>query len=110
MAHSYPVEFPLAEITNVVNIARSGEVKSRLPEFAQDLWWVQGYAQSAVIGNPAVLDSQDVESDPVVVLEKIAKDYESGALTAQGVLDWRVVLLWAIGEIQKLIEDYLQQS
>lgn len=104
----YPIDFPLQELQNIVNIVRNNEVATKKEDFAHDIWWVQGYAQRVLIGAPPEIIALKVQNeiDPITVLEKII-DTNKPTTKAQGVIDnipWKEFLKWAL---QQLIEQYL---
>lgn len=91
-AMDYPTTFPLEEAKHVITAIRAGTVGSELATLAKDVWTIQGYAMSMLIGNP--VSSQAVEVDPVAALEKVVASHENGA-TAQAVINWSQVAQWA---------------
>jgi len=104
----YPVDFPLPELKNIINIVRNNEIAAKKEDFAHDVWWVQGYAQSKLVGAPPELVAQAAKAaklEPVALLEKIVADHE--AVKAQGLVDnipWKQFLAWAL---QQLLDRYL---
>lgn len=108
---AYPTDLPLAEIKNIVAIVRAGEIAAKKADFAHDVWIVQGYAQSRILGDPSISlissqASKDCE-DPVALLEKIVAS--SNTVSAQGLkdvlsnVDWATILQWAV----KILLDQL---
>lgn len=97
----YPSSLPLSEIQSVVSIIRTGEVVSRKAALAHDLWILQGYAQSKIIGNPETNISAQSADDAFFILEKLADEQP----VAQASIDWTVILQWAI---QMLLDMYLK--
>jgi len=103
---AYPSDFPLTEITNVVAIVKNGEIQTKTSEFAMDLWWVQGFAQSQLVGNPNLTQiSKAAAGDPIHELEKLVALHQSGTLTAQSAIPWQTILLWAIQELMTLLSQ-----
>lgn len=89
----YPSELPLAEIRNVVQIVREQKIAEKKADFAYNLWIIQGYAMSRMVGDPTIsLISQAAEEDGLVVLEKLAAD----DVSAQGAINWVAVVKWAL--------------
>jgi len=96
----YPADVPLSEIQNIVAIVRAGEIAAKKADFAHDVWVLQGYAQSRIIGSPDLIASASECEDPVTLLEKVAASSDSVA--AQGLgdvmsgLGWKTILQWAL--------------
>lgn len=55
----YPTTIPTDDIRNLYNIAKAGEIKDRVAEFAEGEWWIQGYLQSKLFGAPANFGAHD---------------------------------------------------
>lgn len=114
MSTSYPTETPIAEITNIVSVLRSGN--KDLAALAKDIWIVQGYAQSKVFGDPDSLKVMQVQTiaqnisnaASIELLESVIKADKSGKseVIVKEDLSVPVALLlkWAIEELLKLIE------
>ena len=116
----YPADLPVLETRNVINIARSGEIASKKAEFAHDLWVVQGYAQSRLLGETSFnLSSQSAPEtccggnctsaqsvcDPLAEMEKVLAQAEG--ISAQALIDWKAILKFAA---EKLLEYLLTQA
>jgi len=105
----YPSELPIAEIKNVITIIKSGEATQKTAELAHDVWVIQGYAQSRIIGDPNFSLSQvtplsataETEEDlGVALLEKSVTQSET--IEAQNLnsvlstIDWVTIMQWSI--------------
>jgi hypothetical protein len=99
----YPVDFPMAEVSNVINIVRSGQLADKKEEFAHDAWWVQGYAQSQVFSLGILPFSVAPDVDPVEALEMVMQ--AQSVPSPQGAVPWDQILFWAISELLKLIKN-----
>jgi hypothetical protein len=103
MTTPYPKELPVAEVLEVIEIVRSGQISERKEEFANDLWHIQGFAQGVIIGHPDAGSafSAQGEIDVLVELEKIVEAHKSGAVVAHASIPWQKILEW----ILKLLEE-----
>lgn len=99
MSAAYPSSLPVAEITTLVDIVKHGQVASRASEFALNLWWCQGFAQSQIIGVPISQAAPPANFDAVTALEALV----APGPAAQLAIDWRAILKWALEELMKLL-------
>ena len=108
----YPSSFPIGEIKNVIDIVRNGQIKDKVKEFAHDVWVIQGYSQSALLGSPATefaLISAPENFDALVELEKIAAAYDASATSAapqSAISDavWKFIAKWAMEQLLAILE------
>lgn len=113
---SYPVNFPVPELTNILNVLKSGTVKDNLKSFAHDLWWCQGFAQSLIVGAPVQVLSQEERhlslEDTIGELEKLLQQHENGDEVSAQVLSPLVYMLlkFAIEELLAVLTDYLGEE
>ena len=103
----YPTQFPIAELTNVINTIKNGQVKENLKIFAHDLWVLQGYAQANTIGNPIPVLTQSMET-PLETLEKILNIAQTPSPQALSLNPFLIQLLKiAIQELMEALQDYI---
>jgi len=102
----YPSSIPFAEIRQVLDIAKSGNVKESAALLAYNIWVVQGYAQNQLFGNPPLLMKENVESDEngLEVLEKLAAS--EGSFDPQVSIPWGVVLRYMVQLTITLLDDW----
>jgi hypothetical protein len=107
----YPNSLPLAEIQSLISIVKGGQIVQDRAKFALDLWWVQGYAQRALLGLPEGSDmvmAQKADMTPLEVLELVAANAEDGQVLApQAAIPWQLLLSWALEELKKLLATWL---
>lgn len=112
---SYPAGFPVAELTNILGILKAGTVKENVKEFAHDLWWCQGFAQSLIIGAPVLVLSQEMRhltlDETVTQLEKLLNQQGADDASAQALNPLFYMLLkFAIEELIAVFKDYLGEE
>ena len=88
----YPSSIPFAEVRQILDIAKSGNLKDSAALLAYNIWIVQGYAQNQLFGNPPLLMKESAESDQdgLAVLEKLAASEDN--IDAQVSIPWGTVL------------------
>ena len=107
----YPDNFPLDSIREIVNIVRSGDLKSQASTFAFHIWIVQGYGQKTFIGSPDVpvsllkVQSAPTDSDPLVCLEAMLSDDP----TPQSLVPWNVLLPYLMKLLEELLTNLLAE-
>ena len=102
----YPVDFPLENIRDIVNIVRSGDIKSQASTLAFNIWVVQGYGQKTFIGAPdnpvSLLRVQKAESaDGLCVLEQMLSDEPM----PQASIPWDFVLDYLFDLLRDLLNN-----
>lgn len=112
-AVQYPSDFPLDQIKSIVDAVRSGEIGENLDQLAYDIWVVQGYAQSALLGDPTTDGGGDGGGDDpgFVLMSAPDKDAAIQALealvsddpTPQVDIPWDLILSFLF----KLLEEWL---
>ncbi len=106
---AYPPQFPLDSIQFVIAAVRENTIKNDLPTFLLHAWWVQGYAQNAIlsrISTQAVGEEPEMpDIEPIVMLELVAAAHTPDAVTAQSLIPWEMLLQWAVAEILKQIKE-----
>lgn len=112
----YPAELPLEAIKEVVRIVQGGTVAQEKAAFGKNVWIVQGYAQSRVLGDPdqlTLMASPQVGEDALVgILNQIVAHAES-APTPQAIdpalltVPLELLLQWAVKQLLKLLEQEL---
>ena len=115
--NSYPANFPLEEVRSVLSIVKSQQIAANKERFAHDLWVIQGFAMSKILGEPNFsLSSQSAQSESlkdsiqlpsvpndispltadefVSALGELEKslDQAEGRVAAQGLVDWKSIL------------------
>lgn len=115
---AYPENFPLAEAMLVVEVVRKDHVQDRLPEFANAVWTLQGYAMRFALGDPIAqtqaLPDEHVDLfavrpdgfDAVAELEKVIalnRWEDDGGAAAQISFPWQLLLKWALEELVMLV-------
>lgn len=106
----YPDDFPLDNIREIVNIVRSGDIKSQSSVLAYNVWVVQGYGQKMLIGNPdepiSLARVQKVpDADALTILEKVLSDEPA----PQASLPWDFLLSYLFDLLKELLEN-MQES
>ena len=109
---AYPTAFPVAELTSIISTLKSGTVKENVKQFAEDIWWVQGYCQSVLIGtSPLVLtqESRDLSTEATVaVLEQLLAAQSEAEASAQALNPAMYLLLkFAFEQLMALLKEYL---
>ncbi len=114
MSVSYPTEFPVLAAGEIVSIIKGGTVKENVAVLAKDLWIIQGYAQYQLVGEPKAAAASDaattlggslhLESEAVVDYDGLAalEHLCSAEATAESVIDWKSLLLWALQQAVKI--------
>lgn len=102
----YPSSIPFSEIRQVLDIAKSGNIKDSSALFAYNIWVVQGYAQNQLFGNPSLLMKETLESNQngIEVLERIAAS--EGSIDPQMSIPWGVVLQFVVQLSFNLLDDW----
>lgn len=96
----YPQTIPSESIKNVISIIRSGEIADKKAELLHDLWYVQGYIQSVVFGDPGVVSTQSVaDFEAVATLEKLISEDPQ----AHGLIPWELLLNWIVNYIIEVL-------
>jgi hypothetical protein len=102
----YPAQIPLSEIQAVVAIVRANQVIEKRATLAYNVWVIQGYAQSQIVGSPSSDSiSTQAADDAFFTLEKVADAGDS--VTAQVAIDWSIILQWTL---QILVDLYMKKS
>lgn len=109
---AYPTAFPVVELTSIINTVKSGSIKENIKPFAQDLWWVQGYVQSVLIGTPPLVltqESRDLSTEQAVaILEQFVADQNGAEASAQALNPALYLLLkFALEQLMAILKDYL---
>lgn len=103
MSVRYPETFPLDSIREIVNVVRSGDIKSQASILAFNVWQVQGYAQKTLIGDPDVpvsLLRAQAAPDGKTALEHL-EALLSDEPTTQTMIPWHLILPY----LYELLED-----
>ena len=50
---NYPTEFPAAEVRSLISTLKDGIQPGDVKQAAYDAWWIQGWAQGTLIGQPS---------------------------------------------------------
>lgn len=106
MTIKYPDIFPLDSIREIVNVVRSGDIKSQASVVAFHVWNVQGYAQKTFIGDPDVpvslLSTQS--ADGFTALEHL-ENMISDEPQAQSMIPWPMILSYLLKLMQDLLDN-----
>lgn len=107
---AYPESVPFEEVKVVLSIAKSNAFTGRMPEFMQNLWVVQGYAQKQMFGsvNNSLLMRSSNAVDPIAVLEQLAAQADSEDISAQISIPWNIVLPWLLTLAAQALEIALK--
>jgi hypothetical protein len=107
MTTKYPDNFPLDSVREIVNVVRSGDIKSQASILAFHIWNVQGYAQKTFIGDPDVpVSLLKVQSAPdgksaLDCLEDMLSDEPQ----AQSMIPWPMILSYLLKLLQDLLDN-----
>jgi len=63
MLPTYPDNFPLTQLTDIVSAVRSGNIAENTSKIALDIWIVQGYGQRSLLGLPESEASTPIETE-----------------------------------------------
>jgi len=108
MTTPYPTEFPIAEVVEVIEIIRGGQIGDQKEVFANDLWHIQGFAMGIIIGHPeagSAYVSAQAEFDAVAELEKLVEAHKSNAVVAHASVPWLLILKWAMKLLDELFDE-----
>jgi hypothetical protein len=104
----YPTAFPSDSITSLVALVEGGTLLTNPQQAALDIWNVEGYALSIVVGSPAAPASSKGsktvlnDKDAVAALKPlVAAPDEKSRLAIT--IDWAAIIQW----LETLIADIL---
>jgi hypothetical protein len=110
---TYPSDFPLTDVKNIVTTAKAGTFKEDLQQFAKSIWNVQGYAQLHLIGEPGSDPAPAPQTalaktpeDAIAALEQLVESHENGEVSAQDLSEWAWMITWAMEQLITLIKEY----
>lgn len=111
---TYPSDFPLTDVKNIVTTAKAGTFKEDLKQFSKSVWNVQGYAQLHLIGEPGddpVVPAPQAAlvgtpEDAIAALEQLVESHENGDVSAQDLSEWAWMITWAMEQLLSLIKEY----
>ena len=106
MTTKYPDSFPLDSVREIVNVVRSGDIKSQASVLAFHIWNVQGYAQKTFIGDlDAPVSLLSVQSaDGLTALEHL-ENMVSDEPQAQGMIPWSMILSYLLQLLKELLDN-----
>jgi hypothetical protein len=84
---AYPTSIPLDAVTDTIRIVRGGTIQAEAKQLGLNIWNIQGYMQSVILGNPmAVINGEPpTEECKLACLELVSiLEAESKSVTGAG--------------------------